>query len=53
MLVNASGILTYAIIIMACVVFLLPVVRSLWWLSFVRAEPGLEHLGETANPSQN
>jgi len=48
MLINASGILTYAIIVTACVVFLLPVVRSLWWLSFAHTEPGSGRLGETA-----
>ncbi|WP_420969068.1 hypothetical protein [Bradyrhizobium sp. B120] len=47
-LINASGILTYAIIIAVCVVFTLPVVRSLWWLSFAHTEPGSEHLGDPA-----
>ncbi|UFZ03124.1 hypothetical protein LQG66_28355 [Bradyrhizobium ontarionense] len=40
MLINESGALVYAIIIAACALFLLPVVRSLWWLSFARTEGG-------------
>jgi hypothetical protein len=39
MLIDASGILVYVIIVAACVVFLLPVLRSLWWLSFALLNP--------------
>jgi hypothetical protein len=49
-LIDASGILIYVIIIAACAIFLLPVVRSLWWLSFARTESGRRRLSETVAP---
>jgi hypothetical protein len=49
-LIDASGILTYVIIIAACAVFLSPVVRSLWWLSFAHTRSGPQTFGETAAP---
>jgi hypothetical protein len=49
-LIDASGILVYVAIIAACALFLLPVLRSLWWLSFARTEPGPPRLSEMVAP---
>ena len=49
-LIDARGVLVYVITIWACALFLLPIVRSLWWLSFARAEPGPPRLSEMVAP---
>jgi hypothetical protein len=50
MLIVANGILIYAIIVVACALFLVPVARSLWWLSFARTELNPPQLGGIAAP---
>jgi hypothetical protein len=49
-LINTSGILIYAIIVVACAIFLVPIARSLWWLSFARTEPASTRSMEIAAP---
>ena len=45
-LIDPSSVLVNIILIAACALFLLPVVRSLWWLSFARTERGPPRLSE-------
>ncbi len=50
-LIGESGLWAYLIIVAVCVLFLSPVVRSLWWLSFARAELGWSRSTENAAPT--
>lgn len=49
-IIGESGLLVYLIIIAVCALVLLPVVRSLWGLSFARAELGSSRSSENATP---
>ncbi|WP_315716280.1 MULTISPECIES: hypothetical protein [unclassified Bradyrhizobium] len=49
-LIEASGVLVYVILIALCVLFLLPVAWSLWWLSFARADVGPPRPTEVSVP---